>query len=1217
LLETGATHRNATYVSGSGTSTLVFSYTVQAGDTSTDLEYESTSALATAGTIKDSSNNDFSLILPALATANSLGGSKAIIIDTAPPAAPSGLSLNTPTTSPNYITTPSITVSGVVENDNIRLYTDSGCSTSTGSPATVAGSQTTVNVSTSTLTAGSYTFYANSTDTVGNPSACSTANVAYVVDLTAPTVASSTPNWATAAGGSIAVSGNHFYSGSTVTVAGNPCTSVTVTPPNSLTCTAPASNMLIDGNMEAAGTASWLDFHSSLSKQTTNPHSGSRLFRITAAAFAGARYPQTYQTILTIGKKYRATGYVRSDGTQIPNIAAGQPTIFTGTASTAWQPFDVTFTTTGVNFGCYFITNNPAGTEYIEFDDVRVEPLYDTTANIAVTTPVGTGTGTGIFTYYAAPTITTVAPSTGNFAGGDTITITGTNFQQTGITVNFDTGPSIAAAQSVIRNSAEQLTVVTPAHAVGTVAVTVTNIDGQYAVAATGFTFANLSFTKLGDDSADYVLPSDGNGAYAAELNFNVGLTAGQKTIIENAVTAGADHTTAYLWSNGNKKLTISATVPTTFNNDVIATIAAVNLLLIDSKLETAQVTATTNTSVTTSTPQVVVETLAPITVTVPSNTTNATLNVDSLTTGNTGTLPEITVNATTAGGSYQIAIPASTTVTAGAAWNSVIELPTEKAVNTVTVTPTEGKTTTVSTVISIGSETVSLSFNKGVRLKFTNARNKLVGFYRNSTFAPITTTCTLNSVPTDSQAAGDQLAPDGDCKINSGTDLIVWTKHFTDFIIYDEMGALTVTDVNSDLGSINGQQHVVITGTNFGTGAIASFDGTDAPSTYVLNGTTILAVTPTGSVGPVDVAVRNLTGTPAILTYGYTYDIDSHLDIPAVDTIVPITGSTLGGTPTTITGSGFLAGATAYFGQNSAQTTTISNSTTILAATRSHAAGAVDVIVVNLDGTWGIGTDLFTYETPAGAAICGPGTSQQCATQEITCYEGSLSFGRTPNSITFDSQVASGNIKQSYDSAVNDGLVLTNTNVLSVIDTRSGNTTNCPLSLKGFIVQAEATQLNNNNGTSPPISNTNLRVITSNELNPINPICERADGLEACYGAAEGTGNLRDITAPVLYDDFARLLADQYLKFNQPDPYLYKAEDGNLVTNVSDTYPQGDAPSPTPLLNILSGPVDLLTTNTSHNQTIYTGVAVKAEIPAGQDPGTYTGTITYTLAAQ
>src|SRR6185436_7303164 len=53
-LETGTTDRVVNYTSGSGSSALIFQYTVQAGDTSSDLDYTSTTALAlNGGTIRD------------------------------------------------------------------------------------------------------------------------------------------------------------------------------------------------------------------------------------------------------------------------------------------------------------------------------------------------------------------------------------------------------------------------------------------------------------------------------------------------------------------------------------------------------------------------------------------------------------------------------------------------------------------------------------------------------------------------------------------------------------------------------------------------------------------------------------------------------------------------------------------------------------------------------------------------------------------------------------------------------------------------------------------------------------------------------------------------------------------------------------------------------------------------------------------------------------
>ncbi|MES2130282.1 MAG: hypothetical protein V4463_23680, partial [Pseudomonadota bacterium] len=86
LLETGSTDHSATYASGSGTSTLTFSYVVQAGDNASDLDYQSTAALALAGsTIRDAAGNDGTLTLATPGAANSLANSKAIVIDTTAP----------------------------------------------------------------------------------------------------------------------------------------------------------------------------------------------------------------------------------------------------------------------------------------------------------------------------------------------------------------------------------------------------------------------------------------------------------------------------------------------------------------------------------------------------------------------------------------------------------------------------------------------------------------------------------------------------------------------------------------------------------------------------------------------------------------------------------------------------------------------------------------------------------------------------------------------------------------------------------------------------------------------------------------------------------------------------------------------------------------------------------------------------------------------------
>jgi formylglycine-generating enzyme required for sulfatase activity len=96
------------------------------------------------------------------------------------PDPPSGLSLQDPSTSPNFDDTPTIRVSGVKNGDTIKLFTDSSCSTQVGS---VVASGTTADITTSSLAAAAYTFYANATNAGSNASNCSSATVSYTVEL--------------------------------------------------------------------------------------------------------------------------------------------------------------------------------------------------------------------------------------------------------------------------------------------------------------------------------------------------------------------------------------------------------------------------------------------------------------------------------------------------------------------------------------------------------------------------------------------------------------------------------------------------------------------------------------------------------------------------------------------------------------------------------------------------------------------------------------------------------------------------------------------------------------------------------------------------------------------------------------------------------------------------------------------------------------------------
>ena len=103
------------------------------------------------------------------------------------------------------------------------------------------------------------------------------------------------------------------------------------------------------------------------------------------------------------------------------------------------------------------------------------------TVDVTVTTLGGTSAivAGDHYTYDLPPTVSSVSPVAGPTGGGNTVTINGTNFLS-GMTVKFGT----TASAMVTFVSATQLKAVAPAHAAGTVDVTVTTLGGTSAIVA-------------------------------------------------------------------------------------------------------------------------------------------------------------------------------------------------------------------------------------------------------------------------------------------------------------------------------------------------------------------------------------------------------------------------------------------------------------------------------------------------------------------------------------------------------------------------------------------------------------------------------------------------------------------------------------------------------------------------------------------------------------
>jgi hypothetical protein len=171
----------ANYLSGSGTTALVFRYTVQDGDNDTNGIAVGALAL-NGGTLKDAANNAATLTL------NSVGNTTGVLVDTTAPSAPTlAISSDVGTSGSDGVTkttAQTITVSGEL-GATVDLDFGDGSPHATG---TIGGGGT-FTTSSHTYAAGRYTISATLTDTGGNTSTAGTQTI--VIDTTAPSVTTS------------------------------------------------------------------------------------------------------------------------------------------------------------------------------------------------------------------------------------------------------------------------------------------------------------------------------------------------------------------------------------------------------------------------------------------------------------------------------------------------------------------------------------------------------------------------------------------------------------------------------------------------------------------------------------------------------------------------------------------------------------------------------------------------------------------------------------------------------------------------------------------------------------------------------------------------------------------------------------------------------------------------------------------------------------------
>jgi len=451
------------------------------------------------------------------------------------------------------------------------------------------------------------------------------------------------------------------------------------------------------------------------------------------------------------------------------------------------------------------------------------------TVDITVTTPSGTSsTGSADHWTYSgssAPTVTAVSPSSGGTGGGTAVTLTGTGFTSAAA-VYFGGLP--ATAFSVISDTS--LVAVAPPEAAATVDITVTNIGTSSTGSADHFTFNAASAPTVTGIS-----PSSGT-------------TAGQTPIM----VTGTNFTGASAVTFG--------TVPA----ERFAVLSATSIVVGSppQAAGTYDITVTTpsGTSSTSSADQFTVSAASSPTVTAVTPTSGSTgggtvayisgsyfNGATAVAFGATAAtsftvLSDTLIQATApphASGTIDITV---TTYAATSSTGSADHFTYNSAGNpSVTqVTPTEGSTAGGVVVTVLGSG-------------FTGASGVSFGGTAATSFTVVNDTTILATVPADSAGTIDITVT-----TPSGTSSTGSADHFT------YATAPTVTGVSPNTGSIGGGTSVTVTGTNFFPTVWVYFGTKLATSVTYSSSTSITAVSPSESVGTVDITVQTEVGTSA-----------------------------------------------------------------------------------------------------------------------------------------------------------------------------------------------------------------------------------------------------------------------------------------------------------------------------------------------------------------
>jgi hypothetical protein len=216
------------------------------------------------------------------------------------------------------------------------------------------------------------------------------------------------------------------------------------------------------------------------------------------------------------------------------------------------------------------------------------------------------------------------------------------------------------------------------------------------------------------------------------------------------------------------------------------------------------------------------------------TSTENVSLDLGQTLTSSGNTTLSSTSNTTleraadSSGANYSAWIPTGAVIMGGSSWTGDFLLPTIRSTSAYT-SPSSG---TVDAVVDVGA-TTELNLSSAAKLTLPVMAGKYASWSRNSTLINITTRCNSgNSTNTTTPTNINSSSP-RECFMNDGSNLLIWTYHFTTFAAYTPV-APSETPASNSPGGGSGGAATPLNATNITnmTGPTAPVEGEEESGT-------------------------------------------------------------------------------------------------------------------------------------------------------------------------------------------------------------------------------------------------------------------------------------------------------------------------------------------------------------------------------------------------